>query len=367
MKNTNINKSIVLLGSTGSIGIQTLDVARTHNIKVKALSAHTDKETLERQAREFGVSAECICLSSENPDKLLELAALEDCTVVNAIVGSAGLRPTLSALEAGNPVALANKETLVAGGELVTELSKRRNAPIIPVDSEHSAIMQCLEGNSSNQIQKIILTASGGAFFGYSKEQLKTVTREQALRHPNWNMGAKITVDSATLMNKGLELIEAIHLFGVKEEQIEVVIHPQSIIHSAVEFTDGTVIAQMSVPDMRLPIQYALTYPKRLPSNAKRLSLTDLSGGLTFAKPDCDTFPLLDLARRAARLGGNAPCALNAANERAVELFLQKQIAFWEIPETVEKAYNKVPKVKALSLEFIKSTELSLKENVSCQ
>ncbi|MCL2036408.1 MAG: 1-deoxy-D-xylulose-5-phosphate reductoisomerase [Oscillospiraceae bacterium] len=319
---------------------------------------------MQKQQREFG--AELVCLSSVNPEMLCRLAAIPDCTVVNAIVGSAGLKPTLAALEAGNPVALANKETLVAGGELVMELSRRKRVPVIPVDSEHSAIFQCLSGSSESRnrdIHKIILTASGGAFFGYTNEQLKTVTREQALRHPNWSMGAKITVDSATLMNKGLELIEAMHLFDLDESKIEVVVHPQSVIHSAVEFTDGSIIAQMAVPDMRLPIQYALTYPERLPSDCRRLSLTEV-GNMTFHEPDCDVFRLLALARKAARLGGNAPCILNAANEAAVTLFLEGEIAFHEIPLVVESAFNKIEKVKNISLEIIEHTEKLIKEIV---
>jgi 1-deoxy-D-xylulose-5-phosphate reductoisomerase len=356
----------LLLGSTGSIGIQTLDVAKLHNIKVRALSAHSNRTLLEQQSREFGVEQDCLCLSGEEPEKLCELAAIPNCTVVNAVVGSGGLKPTLAALNAGNPVALANKESLVAGGELVMNCAKENNTQIIPVDSEHSAIMQCLSAHG-NEISKIILTASGGAFLGYTKERLKKVTKEQALCHPNWSMGAKITVDSATMMNKGLELIEAMHLFGVDESRIEVVIHPQSIIHSAVEFADGTVIAQMSVPDMRLPIQYALSYPKRLPSLAKRLSLTDM-GSLTFLKPD--SFPLLNLAREAAGFGnrgGDAPCALNAANEAAVELFLNDEIAFYEIPEIVEKAYNKIEKTENISLDIIEKTESKVRRIVNCQ
>jgi 1-deoxy-D-xylulose-5-phosphate reductoisomerase len=331
-----MNKSIVLLGSTGSIGIQTLEVAKLHNIEVKALSAHKNRDLLDRRAREFGVPPENICLSSENPDKLCELASIPDCTVVNAIVGAAGLSPTLAALDAGNPVALANKESLVAGGEQVMRLSRERGVPIIPIDSEHSAIWQCMGENPDKSVSKIILTASGGPFLGYTREQLRSVTRESAVRNPNWSMGAKISVDSATLMNKGLELIEAMYLFGVDESQIEVVIHPQSIIHSAVEFADGSVIAQMSVPDMRLPIQYALLGGKRLPSPIKRLSLTEV-GSLTFAKPDVDVFPCLEYARQAARKGGDAPRILNQANEEAVALFLNGEIAFHEISEYIQK------------------------------
>ena len=364
-----MTKQIVLFGSTGSIGIQTLNIAKEHNIKVKALSAHSNIELLQQQQREFNV--EHISLSSVNPDLLCGLASFPDCTIVNAIVGSAGLKPTIAALEAGNPVALANKETLVAGGELVMELSRKHNAPIVPIDSEHSAIMQCLSCYSdiqfnNNNISKIILTASGGAFHGYTKEQLKQVTKKQALRHPNWSMGDKITIDSSTMMNKGLELIEAMYLFNINESKIEIVIHPQSIVHSAVEFIDGTIIAQMSVPDMRLPIQYALTYPQRLPSPAKRLSLTEISK-LTFSEPNYDTFRCLALARTAARLGGNAPCILNAANEVAVSLFLEDKIAFYEISEIVEEALNKVEKTRDITLEIIEQTEKQVKENINCQ
>jgi 1-deoxy-D-xylulose-5-phosphate reductoisomerase len=325
-------KQIVLLGSTGSIGIQTLEVCRLHNIKVKALSAHSNIELLQKQQREFDVQH--VCLSGISPDSLCSLAAIPNCIVVNAIVGSAGLKPTLAAIRAGNNVALANKETLVAGGEIVMKFAKEKGVEIIPVDSEHSAIYQCLCGGG--EINRIILTASGGPFFGYSREQLRSVTREQALYNPNWSMGAKITVDSATLMNKGLELIEAMYLFGVDENQIEVVIHPQSIVHSAVEFVDGSVIAQMGVPDMRLPIQYALTYPERLPCSVKPLSLTE-AGRLTFSQPDCDVFPCLTLAREAARTGGDAPRWLNQANEEAVALFLSSEIAFHEIPEYIQR------------------------------
>ncbi|MCL1881426.1 MAG: 1-deoxy-D-xylulose-5-phosphate reductoisomerase [Oscillospiraceae bacterium] len=341
-----MQKRIVLLGSTGSIGTQTLEVVlnlrESHSVEIIGMSAHSNVELLRKQADEFGLPQERICLSSKEPDKLLELAALPNCIVVNAIVGSAGLESTLAALKAGNTVALANKESLVAGGERVMQIARDNNAKLIPVDSEHSAIWQCIGENRHKDIAKIILTASGGPFFGYSKEQLKTVTKEQTLNHPNWSMGAKISVDSATLMNKGLELIEAMYLFGLPEDKIDVVIHPQSIIHSAVEFVDGSVIAQMSVPDMRLPIQYALTYPERLPSpltqnEHKKLSLTEL-GSLTFAKPDYKVFSCLALAREAARHGGDAPRRLNQANEEAVELFLKSKINFCEIAEYITES-----------------------------
>lgn len=344
-----MTKNIVLLGSTGSVGRQTLEVAEKLGINVLALSAHENADLLTEQARKFGVRH--TCLSSKTPDKLCELASLPDCTVVNAVVGTAGLKPTLAALDSGNPVALANKETLVAGGEIVMAKSREKKVPVIPVDSEHSAIFQCLDGR--NKISKIILTASGGAFWGYDEERLKKVTREQALSHPNWDMGAKVTVDSATLMNKGLELIEAARLFGVTEDMIEVVVHPESVIHSAVEFADGAVIAQMGVPDMRLPIQYALTYPERLPSPVKRLSLPD-TGKLTFMKAE---HVCVDMAREAVRLGGNAPAVLNAADRVAVELFLRGEIAFYEIPGLIKKIFTETRKTSGISLEIIGETE----------
>jgi 1-deoxy-D-xylulose-5-phosphate reductoisomerase len=355
-------KQIVLLGSTGSIGVQTLEVCRLHNIRVKALSAHSNIELLQKQQREFNVQH--VCLSSVAPDSLCSLAAIPNCIVVNAIVGSAGLKPTLAAIRAGNSVALANKETLVAGGEIVMDLSRQHNAPIIPVDSEHSAIYQCLVGHSNSDISKIILTASGGPFLGYSKEQLRSVTREQTLCNPNWSMGDKITVDSATMMNKGLELIEAVHLFDIDESKIEVVVHPQSIVHSAVEFIDGSVIAQMAVPDMRLPIQYALCGScRRVPSPVKRLSLTEL-GALTFLQPDGDTFPALAFARNALRIGGTAPCALNAANEEAVKLFLDGEIAFYEITTVIAQAFTKTEKTHEVSLSSIEETEKLVREAI---
>ncbi|MDR0223201.1 MAG: 1-deoxy-D-xylulose-5-phosphate reductoisomerase [Oscillospiraceae bacterium] len=349
-------KQIVVLGSTGSVGSQTLQAAKELGIKVKALSAHSNTKLLAKQAAEF--SPERVCVSSENPDMLCEIAAMPGCAVVNAIVGSAGLKPTLVAVNAGNDVAIANKEALVAGGEIIMASAKEKNVRVIPVDSEHSAIMQCLDGK--NAVHKIILTASGGAFFGYGKKRLKGVSKEAALRHPNWNMGAKVTVDSATLMNKGLELIEAVRLFGVDESQIEIVVHPQSIIHSAVEFADGSVIAQMGVPDMRLPIRYALTCPEKPPSPVRRLSLVE-AGRLTFAEADEKAFPLLGLAREAVRLGGNAPCVLNAANEAAVEMFLRDKIKFYQIAETVAEIFAKTDKTKDISLEIIEDTEKQIK------
>ncbi len=368
-----IMDNIVLLGATGSIGTQTLDVCRVHNIKVKALSAGKNTALLERQAREF--SPECVAVADEGAYKdiktrladtdikifageesIRELAAMRCGRVVNSVVGMAGLLPTLSAIEAGNDVALANKETLVTGGKIVTDLAKSKNVKIFPIDSEHSAIFQCLMGACGNEIFKIILTASGGPFFGKKRDELADVTKEQALRHPNWSMGAKITIDSATLMNKGLELIEAVWLFGVEPRQVEIVVQRQSVIHSAVEFRDGAVIAQLGSADMRLPIQLALTYPERLPCPAKRLSLFDV-GELTFARADEDTFVCLAAAKKAVLLSGNAPCIVNCANEAAVELFLQDKIRFLDIGEAVVSALSAVHFVKEPSLSDLLDTK----------
>ena len=351
-------EKIVLLGSTGSIGTQTLDVCRAHNIEVKALSANSDLDTLEAQAREFSPDYAVIADESLFKDLkarlsdtevkvlagekgLCEIAALPQCKVVNAIVGMAGLVPTLSAIKAGNDVALANKETLVTGGKLVTDAVKRYGVKLLPIDSEHSAIFQCLQGAGENRFAKIILTASGGPFFGKKRGELAVVTREQALNHPNWDMGAKITIDSATLMNKGLEFIEAVWLFGAEPSQIEIVVQRQSVIHSAVEFKDGAIIAQLGSADMRIPIQYALTYPKRLDCPAKKLSLSDIKE-LTFDVPDEETFVCLAAAKRAIEKGGNAPCIVNCANEAAVRLFLDGRIRFLDIGEAVEAALSDV-------------------------
>ena len=366
-------KEIVLLGSTGSIGTQVLEVAKLHNIKVKALSAGSNIKLLEEQAREF--MPEYVCIADQNKysdlknalsdipvrvvtgkDELCELAALPCNSVVNAIVGMAGFIPTLTAINAGNNVALANKETLVVGGEIITAAAKEKGVQLLPIDSEHSAIFQSLMGSMGNKLRKIILTASGGPFRGFSKEQLRKVTKEQALKHPNWSMGAKITVDSATMMNKGLELIEAVWLFGAAPEQVEIVVHPQSILHSAVEFEDGSVIGQLGMPDMRIPIQLALTYPKRFISPAKPLSLTDI-GSLTFEKPNDDVFPCMNLARTALKKGGNMPCIMNRANEIAVKLFLEDRIRFLEITEKIRWAMESVSFSKELTPEVILETE----------
>ena len=363
----------MLLGSTGSSGTQVLDVARLHNIRIKALSAGSSVKLLEQQTREF--APQYVCIADENKYEelkaslgdtdikvlcgkkgLCELASLPCDITVNSIVGMAGFAPTLAAIEAGNNIALANKETLVVGGEIITQKVREKNVQLLPIDSEHSAIFQCLMGKGENKPQKILLTASGGPFRGYTKEQLKSVTKAQALKHPNWSMGAKITIDSATMMNKGLELIEAVWLFGAAPEQVEIIVHPQSILHSAVEFEDGSVIGQLGVPDMRIPIQLALTYPKRLNSCAKTLSLTDI-GTLTFEKPDNDAFPCMNTARSALKKGGNMPCIMNKANETAVRMFLEDKISFCEISDRIEWAMDNVGFSEKIDPEIIAETE----------
>lgn len=297
---------------------------------------------------------------------LCELARLDCDIVVNSVVGMVGLLPTLEAAKAGNGIALANKETLVAGGKLVTDCVKEHGVKLLPIDSEHSAIFQCLMGAGENRPEKILLTASGGPFYGKNTEELRGVTVEQALKHPNWSMGAKITIDSATLMNKGLELIEAVRLFDVRPEQVEIVVHRQSIIHSAVEFEDGAVIAQLGTADMRIPIQLALTYPRRLPSPAKKLSLFDV-GQLTFSKPDPETFTCLGAAKRAISMEGNAPCAVNSANEAAVALFLAGKIGFLDIGEAVSGALESVKFIPEPTLQEILDTKSAAEEYVAAK
>ncbi|MCI5669039.1 MAG: 1-deoxy-D-xylulose-5-phosphate reductoisomerase [Oscillospiraceae bacterium] len=374
-------KNIVVLGSTGSIGTQTLDVCRMHGFGIKALSAGRNTGLLEKQAREF--QPEYVCIFSEDAysdmkqrlsdtnikvlcgmEGLCSLAGLKCDIVVNSVVGMVGLVPTLEAAKAGNDIALANKETLVAGGRLVTDCVKSNNVRLLPIDSEHSAIFQCLMGAGSNRPEKILLTASGGPFYGWTRDELSDVTVEQALRHPNWSMGAKITIDSATLMNKGLELIEAVRLFDVKPEQVEIVVHRQSIIHSAVEFADGAVIAQLGTADMRIPIQLALTYPERLTSPAKRLSLSDV-GELTFGRADEDTFICLAAAKKAIAMEGNAPCIVNSANEAAVALFLQRKIGFNDIGEAVCGALGSVKFIPEPTLQDILDTRTAAEEYVA--
>lgn len=368
------------MGSTGSIGTQVLQVAKLHNIKIKALSSGHNTELLAEQAREFKPLYVCVADESKyselkellagsgteilcGKNGLCELAALSCDQVVNAIVGMAGFEPTLTALNARNNVALANKETLVVGGEIITELAKKNNLQILPIDSEHSAIFQSLLGSGDNKFRKIILTASGGPFRGYTARMMKNVTKEQALKHPNWSMGAKITIDSATMMNKGLELIEAVWLFGASAGQVEIVVHPQSILHSAVEFEDGAVIGQMGVPDMRIPIQLALTYPKRLPCLGKPLSLTEI-GTLTFEKPDEKAFPCIGLAKRALNMGGNMPCIMNKANELAVKMFLEDKIRFCDIADRIAWAMDNVSFCKEITPEVIAETEKETEERL---
>lgn len=376
-------KNIVILGSTGSIGTQTLDVCRMHGFGVRSLSAGSNTEFLEKQAREF--HPEYVCIFNENAfsdmkqrlsdtnvkvlcgmEGLCELARLDCDIVVNSVVGMVGLVPTLEAAKAGNDIALANKETLVAGGRLVTDCIKQNNVHLLPIDSEHSAIFQCLMGAGENRPSKILLTASGGPFYGKTRDDLREVTVEQALKHPNWSMGAKITIDSATLMNKGLELIEAVRLFDVRPEQVEIVVHRQSIIHSAVEFEDGAIIAQLGSADMRIPIQLALTYPERLPSPAKKLSLFDV-GQLTFGRADEGTFTCLAAAKKAISLEGNAPCIVNSANEAAVALFLDRKIKFLDIGDVVNDALETVKFIAQPTLEDILDTRRAAEEYVAAR
>ncbi|MBR6743284.1 MAG: 1-deoxy-D-xylulose-5-phosphate reductoisomerase [Clostridia bacterium] len=376
-----MSKSLIILGSTGSIGEQALDVARKSGYKVRAIGAGKNIEKLEKQAREFCIEAVAVfdeqaadILKTRLADTnikvlkgekgILEIASMKADIVLNSIVGIAGLRPTLAAIEAGNDVALANKETLVTAGELVNAAARKKGVKIIPVDSEHSAIFQSIQGSPEDSILKIILTASGGPFFGKSKEQLADVTVEQALNHPNWSMGSKITIDSATLMNKGLEVIEAVHLFGVEADKIEVVVHRQSILHSAVEFTDGAVIGQLGTPDMRLPIEYAITYPLRGKMCSRRLSLTDV-GTLTFEKPDTQTFPCLKICINAIKEGGLKPAAVNGANEEAVALFLNGKIKFTDIPVLVKKAADAQKAVDSYTLEDVFSADKAARELVT--
>ncbi len=356
-----MKKQIAILGSTGSIGTQTLDVVRTNpdRFEVYAISANRSIDLLIRQAREF--HPEVVCIADESlylplqealsdlpvkvwagADAIAEMVTMPSIDiVVAAMVGYAGLRPTMEAIRAGKTIALANKETLVVAGEIICRLAQQYHAPILPVDSEHSAIFQSLTGEQDNEIEKILLTASGGPFRTFTREQMAHVTAADALKHPNWDMGAKITIDSASMMNKGFEVIEAKWLFGVDVDKIEVLVHPQSIVHSAVQFRDGAVKAQLGAPDMRLPIQYALTYPERIASDFPRLDLFR-THDLTFEKPDLERFPNLGLAYQATRRGGNMPCVLNAANEVANLAFRRGQCSFLQmsdiIAETMAKA-----------------------------
>lgn len=378
-----MTKSLSILGSTGSIGTQSLDVARLRGYTVEALTAYSDVARMEAQIREFhpktvamveekaaadlkvrvadtntkvlsGKDGVCACARADGAD-----------TVLNSVVGMAGLEPTLAAIDAKKKLALANKETLVAGGQLVMEAAKKNGVSILPVDSEHSAIFQALQGRPANTaLKKIILTASGGPFFGKTKKELEKVTVADALKHPNWEMGAKITVDSATMMNKGLELIEAVWLFSVRPQDVQIVVHRESIVHSAVEYTDNSVIAQLGLPDMRIPIQYALTYPERFESPVGELSLSEI-GKLTFFEPDYDTFQCINLCRTAINKGGLFPAAVNSANEQANAMFRRGEIGFLDIAARVAKVLETAPQKERYTLEDVLETDRWARETVA--
>lgn len=351
-------KKIAILGSTGSIGTQTLDIIRdNHDLQAVALAAGQNVDLMEKQIREFqpgiaGMWSEAAARDLQERvadlpvkvvsgmDGLLEICSMQESEiVVTAVVGMIGIRPTIAAIESGKTIALANKETLVTAGHIIMPLAAEKNVPILPVDSEHSAIFQSLQGRADNRIHRILLTASGGPFRGKTRAELENMSLEDALKHPNWSMGKKVTIDSASLVNKGLEVMEAKWLFGTDLDQIQVVVHPQSIVHSAVEYEDGAVIAQLGLPDMKLPIQYALLYPERRPMRAPKMDLFKIAN-LSFEEPDTDTFPGLALAYRAARCGGSMPTVFNAANEMAVKLLLDGRIRFVQIPEIIEAAMN---------------------------
>ena len=368
-------KDISILGSTGSIGEQALDVARLHGYRINALTAAKNVDIIEKQVREFKpafaamadekAAAELKIRLADTSTKVLSgvkgvcecAAANSEAIVLNSIVGMAGLEPTLAAMEQGCKIALANKETLVAGGQLVMNRAKEKNVDILPVDSEHSAIFQALQGmNSKKELKRIILTASGGPFFGKTKEELKNVTVAQALKHPNWSMGAKITIDSASMMNKGLELIEAVWLFDVAPKDVDIVVHRQSVVHSLIEYVDNSVIAQLGVPDMRIPIQYALTYPERFVSPVKQLRLEEWKT-LTFDEPDYETFECINICRSAIEMGGLCTAAVNSANEKANELFREGKIGFLDIARIVGLALENSPKVNEYTLDDVLETD----------
>lgn len=368
-------RRIAILGSTGSIGRQALDVVRQHKdlFEVELLTANNSSALLIEQAMEFRPGSVVICNEAKyqevadalqpndikvftGMDSVCSLVEAEDIDIVlTALVGFSGLRPTISAIKAGKIIALANKETLVAGGSVVMDLAKKYNSPILPVDSEHSAIFQCLLGATGNPISHIHLTASGGPFRTWDRDRIAAATKNEALKHPQWTMGAKITIDSATMMNKGFEMIEARWLFDTAPDKINIVVHPQSIIHSMVEFADGAVIAQLGNPDMREPIQFALSFPERLTLNNKKLDFALLQG-LTFEKPDMEKFPCLSLAFEAIRKGGNVPCAMNAANEAAVAAFLKDSIRFYDIPEVISACMAGVNFVEKPTVEDLLAT-----------
>ena len=375
-------KKIAILGSTGSIGTQSIDVAQKHNYKVTALTAHSNAKLLEEQARllkpqkialydKKGAAELKIALADTDVEVLsgeegiIECAAETDAdTVINSVVGMAGLRPTLAVINAGKTLALANKESLVAGGQLVMAAAKKNNVAILPVDSEHSAIFQCLEGKPSNKaLKKIILTASGGPFFGKSKEEMQNMTAADALKHPNWSMGAKITIDSATMFNKGLELIEAVWLFGVSPDMIDIIVHRESIVHSMVEYDDNSVIAQLGLPDMRIPIQYALTYPERYESPTGEINFAKL-GKLTFFEPDYETFRCIDICRNAINKGGLMPSAVNSANEEVNKLFREGKIGFNDIPDLILKGAAAAPVKDTFTVDDVYETDSIVRECV---
>lgn len=374
-------KSVCILGSTGSIGTQALEVVRAHGLWISGLAAKSNIKLLAEQAKEFKPKVVCV-YDEDKRDELCELlkdtgitvlsgmdglceiaSQPETDIVLNSVVGMVGLKPTLAAIEAGIDIALANKETLVVGGALVIDAARKRGVKIYPVDSEHSAIFQSLRGSKQSEISKIILTASGGPFFGKMKSELENVALKDALKHPNWDMGAKITIDSATLMNKGLEFIEAMWLFDISPDMIEIVVHRESVIHSAVEFNDGAVIAELGVPDMKLPIQYALLYPNRLDCPTRRLSLTDY-GTLSFYKPDFDTFDCLRACIKAAQIGGTAPAIVNGANEEAVRLFINGKIGFLDIGRAVTKALECIPSQEVTCLDDVLDADKKAREFV---
>ena len=371
-------KNIAVLGSTGSIGTQTLEIVRANDdLNVVSLAAGSNIEMLEKQIREF--KPQVVCVYNEKKaeelkikvsdtdvkivtgmDGLIETAVIKTADIVlTAVVGMIGIRPTIAAIKAGKDIALANKETLVTAGHIIIPLAKEYGIRILPVDSEHSAIFQSLNGEPKGRIEKILLTASGGPFRGKTREQLQNIQVEDALKHPNWSMGRKITIDSSTLVNKGLEVMEAKWLFGVDLDQIQVIVHPQSIIHSAVQYVDGAVIAQLGTPDMKLPIQYALFYPDRRPMPGRRLDFYELAQ-VTFEKPDMETFYGLKLAYDAQRIGGSMPTVYNAANEKAVGLFLDRKIAYLQIPELIQEAMEQHKVIENPNVEEILETEASV-------
>ncbi|WP_373163521.1 1-deoxy-D-xylulose-5-phosphate reductoisomerase [Agathobaculum sp. Marseille-P7918] len=374
-------KKIAILGSTGSIGTQTVDILPSIDAEVVALTTNRRIDLLEEQARALHPKMVCAFDEAAARDLKVKLADTDICVlsgvdgltacaaesgadiVVTAVVGMVGLLPTLAAIDAGKDIALANKETLVCAGELVMRAAREKGVKILPVDSEHSAIFQCAQAAQGNPLAKIILTASGGPFFGKTAAEMRSVTREQALAHPNWSMGAKITIDSATMMNKGLEQIEAMWLYDMPPEDIEIVIHRESIVHSAVEFADGAMIAQLGLPDMRLPIQYALTYPARVPCKVPRLSLAE-AAKLTFYAPDYEAFPALGLAWQAAAQKGDRGAVLNGANEAAVGLFLEGRIGFAEIAERVAQALDAIPYRSSVTLDEVLAADRAARESV---